>query len=563
MRNSLFVCILFSTLILENQNLQAQLEFKSLSDSYLQFEEKLNSNNATRWPALNEIELNEALSFYQSLQDSLSIIAYSDLDDNESLNYDMLKYIINDKIFNLEYQSYLMPLSSEGGFITSIIYTSQYANLDSQDSRDNYLKKLEDLPRYIDAQINNLDKGLEKDKIHCKLVVENCLNILNEITNKEPCEIFIFKPLTNASYLRDSLQCIKMYSSFVKLKEYLSNDYLLHAREGIGFSLNHDGIAYYRQRVKYFTSLEIEPMQVYEIGLSEVRRIRSEMEIIMKQLGFERDLGEFFDFLRNDPSFYPGTAEELLYYASWLSKKAEEFLPRYFNKLPRLPFTVNPVPEAIEKNYTAGRYSGGSMRSGKAGQYWVNTYKLDSRPLYLLPALTLHEAVPGHHLQGSLAKELENLPAYRKEYLSAYGEGWGLYSEFLGKEAGFYKTPYDEFGRLSYEMWRACRLVIDPGIHILGWTRDQAVEYMSKHTSLSLHEVNTEIDRYIGWPGQAVSYKIGELKIRELRQKAEKELGELFDIRVFHDTILANGSLPLNTLERVVNSYINQTLENE
>ncbi|MEM1121496.1 MAG: DUF885 domain-containing protein, partial [Bacteroidota bacterium] len=224
---------------------------------------------------------------------------------------------------------------------------------------------------------------------------------------------------------------------------------------------------------------------------------------------------------------------------------------------PRMPLTVTPVPAALAPNYTGGRYSQGSVENQKAGQYWVNTYKLESRPLYVLPALTLHEGVPGHHLQIMLAAEMENIPAFRQQtYLSAFGEGWGLYSEYLGKEAGMYHTPYEDFGRLTYEMWRACRLVVDPGMHYMDWTRKQAIQFMSENTALSLHEVNTEIDRYIGWPGQAVSYKIGELKIRELRKLAEQELGDSFEITDFHDTLLKNGSVPLSTLERIIQQYI-------
>jgi uncharacterized protein (DUF885 family) len=301
----------------------------------------------------------------------------------------------------------------------------------------------------------------------------------------------------------------------------------------------------------------MSPEEVFETGHSEVKRIRSEMMKIIKDVDFDGSFAQFVDFLRTDPQFYAESPESLLKEAAWLSKKAEEILPTYFTRLPRLPFTVNPVPAAIAPTYTGGRYSEGSFEQSKPGEYWVNTYKLESRPLYVLPALTLHEAVPGHHLQISLAQELKGLPDFRQStYLSAYGEGWGLYSEFLGKEAGIYRTPYEDFGRLTYEMWRACRLVVDPGIHYFGWTREKAVKFLSENTALSLHEVNTEIDRYIGWPGQAVSYKIGELKIRELRKMAEKALGEEFDIKSFHDKILENGSVPLNTLQDIIEDYI-------
>jgi uncharacterized protein (DUF885 family) len=336
---------------------------------------------------------------------------------------------------------------------------------------------------------------------------------------------------------------------------------MVAAPENIGISEIENGKSFYQQRINYFTTLKMSPLQIFDIGMKEVDRIKAEMNEVIESLGFEGDFQDFIKYLREDPKFYPKSENELLYYAAWLSKKAEEILPRYFGKLPRLPFTVTAVPDEIAPNYTTGRYSGGSMDNQRAGQYWVNTYDLASRPLYVLPALTLHEAVPGHHLQGSLANELIDLPKFRSHYLSAFGEGWGLYSEFLGKEAGIYTDLYQEFGRLTYEMWRACRLVVDPGMHFFGWTREEAVKYMRDNTSLTFHEIDTEINRYIGWPGQAVSYKIGELKIRELRKLAEEKLGENFNIRSFHDRILSNGSIPLLTLDRIVQDYIKEKSE--
>ena len=273
---------------------------------------------------------------------------------------------------------------------------------------------------------------------------------------------------------------------------------------------------------------------------------------------FQGSFSEFLDFLRTDPQFYATSPEQLLMIARDMAKRADEQLPRFFKTLPRKPYGVAAVPAAIAPKYTTGRYVGTSKNSTDPGYYWVNTYNLPSRPLYVLPALTLHEAVPGHHLQMSLNSEMGNeVPQFRKNlYLSAYGEGWGLYSEFLGDEMGIYATPYEEFGKYTYEMWRACRLVVDTGIHIKNWTREEAVTYLKSNTALSIHEVNTEIDRYISWPGQALSYKIGELKIRELRELAEIELGPKFDIRQFHEIILEEGTVTLNILEKRILDYI-------
>jgi len=383
--------------------------------------------------------------------------------------------------------------------------------------------------------------------------------MLDQYLETPPKDLFISKPFASKEeHAEKGFQLVesKVFPAFQKLKKYLSEDYLKNTKETIGVSDNAGGKKYYEQRVRFYTTLNMTPEEVYKTGQSEVKRIKAEMEAIIEELGFEGSYSDFLEFLRTDEQFYPKTEQEILSHAAWLSKKAEEILPKYFTKLPRLPFTVNPVPASIAPNYTTGRYSGGSMERQQAGQYWVNTYNLPSRPLFVLPALTLHEAVPGHHLQISLANELDDLPKFRSTYLSAFGEGWGLYAEYLGKEAGIYTTPYEDFGRLTYEMWRACRLVVDPGMPYMGMPRDEAVEFMASNTALSLHEVNTEINRYIGWPGQAVSYKIGELKIRELRKRAEAELGDKFDIRSFHDKVISNGSIPLITLERIIDQYI-------
>ena len=308
--------------------------------------------------------------------------------------------------------------------------------------------------------------------------------------------------------------------------------------------------------------MDLSIEEIHNLGLSEVERIRAEMEEVIQKSGFKGTRREFIEFLRTDEQFYPKTPKELLMTASYLSKKADGKLPALFGKLPRQPYTVEPVAPHLAPKYTGGRYSGASIYGTRAGEYWVNTYNLPSRPLYVMPSLTLHEAVPGHHLQAALTQELSDVPHFRQNmYISAYGEGWGLYSEYLGIEMGMYETPYEDFGRLTYEMWRACRLVVDTGIHAYGWTRQQVINYLADHTALSIHECTTETDRYISWPAQALSYKIGELKIRELRLKAETELGKKFDIRAFHDALLSEGTVTLPLLEKVVDVYIEKASE--
>ena len=348
---------------------------------------------------------------------------------------------------------------------------------------------------------------------------------------------------------------------FKRIKKFFEDEYYPQTRTTIGVSNIPKGRDFYQNRINYYTtSEEYTSEEIHQIGLNEVSRIKSEMFDIIERLNFEGSFSDFLNFLRTDKQFYAKSAEELLMRARDIAKRADEQLPKFFKTLPRKPYGVAPVPESIAPKYTAGRYVGTSKNSTNPGYYWVNTYNLSSRTLYTLPSLTVHEAVPGHHLQGSLNNELgDSIPSFRKNlYLSAYGEGWGLYTEFLANDMGLYTSPYEEFGKLTYEMWRACRLVVDTGLHSKGWSKEKAIEYMASNTALSLHEINTETDRYISWPGQALSYKIGELKIRSLREKAQNALGEQFDIRDFHEVILGQGTVTLSILEKRINKYIEE-----
>ena len=357
----------------------------------------------------------------------------------------------------------------------------------------------------------------------------------------------------------------KVIPQFKRIKTFFETEYLPKTRTTLGVSETPNGVAYYQNRINFYTtSSQYTADDIHQIGLKEVARIRSEMKKIIADLNFRGSFPDFLKFLRTDKQFYATSPKEILMIARDMAKRADAQLPKFFKTLPRKPYGVAPVPDAIAPKYTGGRYVGTSKNSTEPGYYWVNTYDLPSRTLYTLPSLTVHEAVPGHHLQGSLNNELgDSIPQFRRDlYLSAYGEGWGLYSEFLADEMGMYTTPYEQFGKFTYEMWRACRLVVDTGIHAKGWTRQKVVDYMSENTALSLHEINTETDRYISWPGQALSYKIGELKIRELRNKAEKELGSEFNIRDFHEVVLEQGTVTLAILEERVDNYI-QKVNNE
>ncbi len=558
MRISICLIVCLCSSILFSQTTDNQLD--RLIKKHEQFQKEQRQSRSSEWSNLTEEAIQERNQHLQSEIASLQRIPTNSLSDAGQINREMLLLVLEDDLYNLEYESYLMPLNAEGGFLTGMVYRTQRLQPKTEEAQEKYLKKLKAIPAYLERQTNMLKRGVKANKVVPKIIAQNCIGYVTDYLTIPPEDLFLAQPLQYAPAIKDQGMTLiqkEVLPAFQQFKTFLEKEYLPNVREAVGVSNNQDGKAYYEQRVRYFTTLDMTPKEVFETGQREVARIKSEMEKIIEELEFEGSYADFLEFLRTDEQFYAKTGEDLLAKAAWYSKKAEEILPRYFGKLPRLPFTVNPVPDAIAPKYTGGRYSGGSMKEQRAGQYWVNTYNLPSRPLYVLPSLTLHEAVPGHHLQMSLAQEIENVPKFRTQtYLSAFGEGWALYTEYLGKEAGIYKTPYEDFGRLTYEMWRACRLVVDPGMHYFGWTRQQALDFMASNTALSIHEVTTEIDRYIGWPAQAVSYKIGELKIRELRKRAEEKLGEAFDIRAFHDLVLANGSIPLSSLERIIDNYL-------
>jgi len=544
-------------------------KFLIFLDSMEAYQESRDSVWDSGWESLSAISLQENLRQYQSWGNELSAIDASALSHDDQISYDLINYTIDNEIYFLENKIYENPLNSEGGFLTGIFYGIRDTNLDSDEKKKDYIKKLKALPQYLTDHVDMLKAGMSSGRLAPKLIVQNCINLLEpQITTSVDQSIYLIptKELKDENYTNECIKAIQqnVMPALQDYHKFLVLNYLPNAPEDIGISNWPNGSQYYEQRIRYYTTLDISPEEVFEKGHSEVKRIRIEMEDIIEELEFNGSFENFINYLRTASRFYSKTPEDLLEKASRIAKKMEEQMPKLFGNLPRMPFTVVPVPAVLAPNYTGGRYSPGSYKNHRAGQYWVNTYKLENRPLYVLPALTLHEAVPGHHHQIMLAQEIKDLPKFRRNtYLSAFGEGWGLYSEFLGIEAGIYETPYENFGRLTYEMWRACRLVVDVGIHYKGWTRDEAIDFMASNTALSLHEVNTEIDRYIGWPGQAVSYKMGELKIKELRKKAEEALGDKFNIRDFHDQILKNGSILMSSLEKVIDNYIENTLSTE
>ncbi|QTD37340.1 DUF885 domain-containing protein [Polaribacter batillariae] len=510
----------------------------------------------------------------QKLIEELQQVETEDLSENEKISRNLLLFVLQDKIDRNTYKMHLNPMTNEIAFHLNLGNMGNKKLKNKEEVKD-YLQQLENLPEKINYHLSILKAGVKAGISQPKQAYPNYTftydkHIVSDITKSDFYKPFLNLPANLSEEFKDSVLTVANVSvqenainQYKKIKSFFENEYFPNTRKGLGVGTIKNGKKFYQNRINFYTtSTQYTADDIHNIGLKEVARIKAEMQKIIDELGFEGSFEDFVQFLRTDEQFYPKTAKELLMFARDISKRIDAELPKYFKTLPRKPYGVVPVPAAIAPNYTGGRYSG-SRSETTAGFYWVNTYNLPSRTLYTIPALTAHEAVPGHHLQISLNNELskDKIPQFRRNlYLSAYGEGWGLYAESLADEMGIYTTPYEKFGKYTYEMWRACRLVVDTGIHAKGWSRQQVIDYMASNTALSIHEVTTETDRYITWPGQAISYKIGEIKIRELRKQAENELKEKFDIREFHEVILGAGTVTLSILENRVNNYIKRTL---
>jgi uncharacterized protein (DUF885 family) len=512
--------------------------------------------------------LAEDLAFLQRLE----AIDRSALSADDQLNYDLFDFIIRSRTRLEEYRPYLIPILSDAGFHIDIQRMYEAMSFVSVADYESYLSRLRAVGTYFDQNIANMRDGLRLGVTQPKAILGGIEPSISGPIVDDASESIFFDPFeafpahfsdVDRERLRAAgIEAIEesVLPAYRRFLTFFNEVYRPGAREELGRSSFPDGATWYVDVVKYYTTLDdATPENIHATGLREVARIRAEMDEIIRKVGFEGSFADFIAFLRSDERFYVDDPVDLLKEASYIAKKIDGQMPAFFGTLPRLSYGVMAVPPDIAPNYTTGRYWGAPIGGRRGGYYLVNTYALDKRPLYTLPALTAHEAVPGHHHQNALRQELGDIPEFRRAfYPHAFGEGWGLYSEKLGIELGIYETPYDDFGRLTYEMWRACRLVIDTGIHTQGWSRERARKYLAENTALSLHNVQTEVDRYIAWPGQALAYKMGELKMLELRSRAERELGAAFDIREFHDAILLSGGVTLNILERQVDDFIRE-----
>jgi len=458
------------------------------------------------------------------------------------------------------FREYEQPVNADSAFWSDITYIARRP-FKTEDEYRSYLEQLADLPRYFDEELANMRAGLARGFTPPQVTLAGrdapLLNMVNAATPQETVYYTPFKtmPATIPAAVQDELRARavgliagKVQPAYRAALKFVQAEYFPHARTTLAAERLPDGKAYYQSKIVEYTTTDMTAQQIHEIGLAEMAKIRAEMHATMAQAGFKGDLPAFLAFLRSDPQFYAKTPEELLMRAAWIAKKFDARADQYFGYLPRRRFAIVPVPADQAPYYTSAR--------GGPGIYLVNTYNLPARALYSLPALTLHESAPGHAFQMPVALEQQGVPPFRRAYISAYGEGWALYCERLGSEMGIYETPYETFGMLSYQAWRAARLVVDTGIHAKGWTRAQAQAYMHDNTALSDHEIETEVDRYISWPGQALSYYLGQMAIMAARAKAEQALGSKFDIRAFHDTVLKMGSVPLPVLQAQIDAFI-------
>jgi uncharacterized protein (DUF885 family) len=522
-----------------------------------------------RLPVMTEESFENWLRVKSAFRQRLRRIDSVGLSGADRLNYDIFLRLLENEIDELQFRSYRMPISKTGGFHMDFPDLPRSTPFKTTRDYENYIARLKGFKRYVKESIGLMRAGLQNGQIPPRVTLEGVDDALRTQIVESPEQSPLYKPFEalekefgeaegkRLAALGKEAISGSVIPGYQALLQFFQEQYLPAARDGIAAADLPNGRDFYQHRIRFFTSLELTPEKIHAIGQSEVQRIREEMQLVIRQTGFSGTFRDFIEFLRTDPRFYVSEPDQLLKETALVLKRIDGELPRLFRTLPRLPYGIRAIPDYAAPGNTAAYYYPGSGDGTRAGVYYVNTYDLKSRPLYEIEALSLHEAVPGHHLQIAFQQELGDLPNLRRfEGFTAFVEGWALYAERLGLEVGFYEDPYSNFGRLSYEMWRACRLVVDTGMHALGWSRQQAIDFMAENTSSTLLNIVNEVDRYIAWPGQALAYKLGELKIRELRAWAEQALCSRFDVRLFHDLILGSGAVPLDVLEEMVRNWV-------
>jgi len=524
-----------------------------------------------RLPDASTTFLSYRRDFMAKLLQRIDAIDPAALETQDQISRRLFRRQLHESIEEFDLEGHRLPLN--GWWDYHATFAEQPVRLPFNDLTDfeNYLSRMQDFPRWNQQYLHRLQQAVTQGWVRPRVVLDNYIPTVEALVTPLPESRFMqpFYTLMEQERLgsaeeREAIfrrgQAVvqeSVLAEYEKLARFLRETYYLAASETIGISALPGGGAYYEHLVRHYTTLDITAAEIHQTGLAEVARIRAEMEVVIAQTGWEGSFSEFVHFLRTDPQFYATSAEELLQITALALKRMDGELPRYFGRLPRTPYGIREVPLYMAPRMTTAYYSRAPQDGSAGGFYYVNTWNLPARPIYEIEALSFHEAVPGHHLQIALQQELTDLPAFRQSGgFTVFVEGWALYSEYLALEMGFYRDPYSNFGRLSYEMWRALRLVVDTGIHAQGWTRDQAIEFMAENSALTLVNIRNEVDRYIFWPGQALAYKTGEIKIRALRRLAEAELGTNFDIRQFHDVVLANGAVTLEVLDEIVSAWI-------
>jgi uncharacterized protein (DUF885 family) len=522
-----------------------------------------------RLQSVAEDDYGQWLDHLRGLCRRLSAIDRSALTITEQLNVDILTRLLDNEVRDLEFHAYRLPISKAGGFHLDFSESLPLiAPFETVEDYEDYVARLAAFRRYVEEQIGVMRVGLATGYRPAAATLAGVDDALRKQIVADPASSPLYAPFARfpesiggadrerLSAAGQTALLSSVVPGYEALLRFLNDEYVPGARDEVGACHLPNGREFYQHRIRYFTSLDLSAEQVHDTGQSEVKRIRAEMEDSIRAAGFQGGFHAFVEYLRTDPRFYAATPDALLKETAYVLKRIDGELPRLFKTLPRTPYGIRTIPDASAPGNTTAYYFPATGDGRCAGFYYVNTYDLKSRPLYEIEALSLHEAVPGHHLQITLQQELD-LPPFRRFYgFTEFVEGWALYAERLGLEMGFYQDPYSDFGRLSYEMWRACRLVVDTGLHALGWSRKQAIDFMAANTSSTLLNIANEVDRYIAWPGQALAYKIGELKIRELRARAEQKLGSRFDLREFHDLVLGSGAVPLDVLDRMVDRWV-------
>lgn len=549
----------------ETQKADAQLraiytaEWKWRGEQFPQLEDPTH-RIANRLPKDDVATQQMRLRYWQDVLSKLGGIQRAQLSPEEQVNYDIYRREIEDFIADQKFRDFEMPANSDSAFWTDVGYTARRPYKKLEDYK-NWIAQMRDIPRYFKEQITNMRAGLERGFTPPQATLQGRDKSIANFAEGKPEDNSLYtpfrepmvgvEPADQEKLKSEAAQVIReiVQPAYAELLKFFRDEYLPHTRTTLAAEALPDGKNYYRQKIREFTTLGLSPEEIHKIGEEEVEKLHAQMVDVMRETNFNGEFPAFLEFLRNDAQFYAKEPQELLNRAAWICKVFDGKSSQYFGYLPRMRFTIKPVPPDLAPFYTSGR--------GGAGVYLLNTYDLSHRPLYNLTALTLHESAPGHAFQGPIALEHKNQPEFRQhDYISAYGEGWALYCEKLGVEMGMYETPYERFGMLGYQIWRAARLVVDTGVHSQGWTREQALKYMHDYTALPEHEIETEVDRYIAWPGQALSYYLGELAIVRAREKAEKALGAKFNIRAFHDAVLELGSVPLPVLTARVDRFI-------